>query len=224
MSNDAALGDYIGSLIAEVSRARMQVDMEAKNMALLYKEDPLLQHFPIPRFRIPEMEIEGSVFISSVKPGGKPDAKVTNTKNLDVLKGKILGRLSNKFRSRLFNRVKTEANFKKISLATDETIQSLEAKLYDAVELRGAPAIPVRAIRKKVKLIISKEVGAYMKASSAIGINALSSTLKEHARDENGQGSLLKIKMKITEESYQWSVVEGDDPEGDDSEDMLVPE
>ena len=63
------LGDYLGQLMAEVTKAR------AVRIAELYAEHPLLKNMPIPRFRLPTVEIDVPVLvdkISGTEPGESP--------------------------------------------------------------------------------------------------------------------------------------------------------
>ena len=52
------LGDYIGHIISEITRARLHADLEALRVADYYAKEPLLRHFPVPRFRLPSVKLE----------------------------------------------------------------------------------------------------------------------------------------------------------------------
>jgi len=69
------LGDYLGHLLSEVTIARMQADIEAVRIGELYASHPLLRHWPVPRFRLPEVEFDVPVLIDEVADapsGGSP--------------------------------------------------------------------------------------------------------------------------------------------------------
>ena len=51
------LGTLVGSLLAEITRARLAADVEAARVANLYQTDPMLSQMPIPRFRLPEVHV-----------------------------------------------------------------------------------------------------------------------------------------------------------------------
>jgi hypothetical protein len=53
-----ALGDYLGALLSEVTNARLLADLETARIAQLYASHPLLQHMPVPRFRLPTVSID----------------------------------------------------------------------------------------------------------------------------------------------------------------------
>ena len=60
------LGDYLGQLMAEVTKARVSADIEAVRIAEMYAEHPLLRNMPIPRFRLPSVEIDVPVLIDRI--------------------------------------------------------------------------------------------------------------------------------------------------------------
>ena len=62
------LGDYIGCLLAEISTARMHADMESLRIADLYSGDPLLRHFPVPRFRLPNLTVDSPIAVIGTDP------------------------------------------------------------------------------------------------------------------------------------------------------------
>lgn len=52
-----ALSDYLGHLLSSVAKARMQADLETLRIAEQYHSHPLLKHFPVPRVRLPKVEL-----------------------------------------------------------------------------------------------------------------------------------------------------------------------
>ena len=65
------LGEYLGHLLCEVTRARVMADNEAVRIARQYasEETGLLRHFPVPRMRLPELEISAPVVVLAVPDG-----------------------------------------------------------------------------------------------------------------------------------------------------------
>ncbi len=61
------LSNYVGFIFSEIVKARSIADAESKRMALLYREDEILKHFSVPRFKIPEMELTIPVLVSGAK-------------------------------------------------------------------------------------------------------------------------------------------------------------
>ena len=58
-----SLGDYLGHLLAEVTRARAQADVETVRVAELYSNHELLKHFPVPRIRVRDIDFDIPVLI-----------------------------------------------------------------------------------------------------------------------------------------------------------------
>ena len=58
------LGDYLGQLLAEISLARLQADLETVMLAELYAAHSILRTMPVPHMRLPEVELDIPVLIS----------------------------------------------------------------------------------------------------------------------------------------------------------------
>ena len=112
------LGDFLGQLLAEVTEARLQADAEALRVAELYSSHPLLCRFPVPRFRLPEVEVDVPVVVSDgaspVATGGappRPTVDDTRRRFDDALAGEIARsgvRLADDTRRRLETALDTE--------------------------------------------------------------------------------------------------------------------
>ncbi len=61
------LGDLVGTIASELIIARHQVDLETKRIADYYDADPILQHFPVPHFRLPTIELAVPVIIDKIE-------------------------------------------------------------------------------------------------------------------------------------------------------------
>ncbi|MSR61214.1 MAG: hypothetical protein EXS08_02035 [Planctomycetes bacterium] len=64
---EITLADYTGHLLLEVIKARQMADDYSRRVALSYAEDPVLRHFPAPRFKLPKVELTIPVLVSSVR-------------------------------------------------------------------------------------------------------------------------------------------------------------
>ena len=71
-----ALGEYLGALLSEVANARLQADLESARIAQLYASHPILQHLPVPRFRLPNVVLDLPVAVEKTDrpPGTVPPA------------------------------------------------------------------------------------------------------------------------------------------------------
>lgn len=61
------LSDYLGYLFIEITNARINADRYAAAQAKEYANDEVMKHFSIPRFKIPEMELNIPVLIAGAK-------------------------------------------------------------------------------------------------------------------------------------------------------------
>lgn len=66
-----SLGEFLGALITDVTRARVQADLQALRVAELYRSVPLLDGVPLPRFRLPDVTFDVPIAFDSIetRPG-----------------------------------------------------------------------------------------------------------------------------------------------------------
>lgn len=68
------LGDFLGHLLSEITMSRVQADLEALRLAELYANDPILKHFPIPRFRLPAVTVRVPVAVQEMEQPAEGEA------------------------------------------------------------------------------------------------------------------------------------------------------
>jgi hypothetical protein len=61
------LSEYLGFIFVEITNARVMADQESARIAELYSQNPMLEKFSVPRFKIPEMELSIPVVVSGAK-------------------------------------------------------------------------------------------------------------------------------------------------------------
>jgi len=64
---EVTLADYTGYILLELTKAREMADAYSREVAERYRNDPVLQHFSTPRFKIPKMELTIPVLISGAR-------------------------------------------------------------------------------------------------------------------------------------------------------------
>lgn len=52
VSGESSVGAILTSLLAQMSSARLQSDAAVADLALIYRNDPLLTSFPVPRMTV----------------------------------------------------------------------------------------------------------------------------------------------------------------------------
>jgi hypothetical protein len=62
----AELHQVIGSILRDITQARITSDIYSRNLSKLYEQDPLLRRFPAPRSEIDEVEIDLKFAISGI--------------------------------------------------------------------------------------------------------------------------------------------------------------
>lgn len=64
---EITLADYTGYIFLEIIKAREMADRHSRELAQRYAQDPVLQHFAVPRFKVPKMELTIPVLISGAR-------------------------------------------------------------------------------------------------------------------------------------------------------------
>lgn len=64
---EITLADYTGYIVVEIIKAREMADRHSRRLAEVYAQDPVLQHFSVPRFKVPKMELTIPVLISGAR-------------------------------------------------------------------------------------------------------------------------------------------------------------
>jgi hypothetical protein len=64
---EITLADYTGYIFLEIIRAREMADRHSRALAEVYARDPVLQHFSVPRFKVPKLELTIPVLISGAR-------------------------------------------------------------------------------------------------------------------------------------------------------------
>ena len=62
------LGDFLGQLMAEITIARVQADVESIRIAELYAGHDLLRYFPVPRVRLSNVQIDLAIVNKAEAP------------------------------------------------------------------------------------------------------------------------------------------------------------
>jgi hypothetical protein len=215
------LGDYIGHLLAEITIARMQADVESVRVAELYSNHPLLKNMPIPHFRLPSVELDIPVAIkemqeqSNMTPRGAPTLEETR-KAFDKTLAKTL--IEEKIRL-------TPEQNKKLTTALNRTIRSLTQPPEVAVDINRIAnelantasktlAGPTGPVDPKIQDKLETKIKEYAridfinlrKPISRLQVLVNTSEIREAGPNE----VITKIHLKLTEEAFEWTSFESD--------------
>jgi hypothetical protein len=207
----ADLGDYLGHILCEVTRARVMADMEAIRTAKSYVADDskLLRNFPVPRMRLPTVEISVPVMINEI-PEGYVEKTSTDTSLLGKILADELGPALKKQDlhitvSEINKLIKEDPNLSKgqINAGLAET---LSMRLHDHTRAlskkRGAAALPTsgetfEAVSSTIREAVKKVLSEIPRQPVGIAIEPRTSNVRE-VKDPL---LLFNIKLTITEEA-----------------------
>ncbi len=211
------LSETLGHLLCEITRARMAADRESVRIARQYAEDDggLLRHFPVPRMRMPQLELTLPVVVSQIPEGYvtqvAPDMLVSAlSANLkEALKGLSIHVSTAEIRKI----VRADANLSQ-GLVNDQLSTRLTEQLHDhtrrLVERQLAkaagtgeavPASQSAERFKEIAAIIRTQVNRTLDAlpQRPIGISVDART--QQVKETNQGGSFcLSLKLNVTEE------------------------
>lgn len=228
------MGDYIGKLLSEITTARVQADIEAIRMAEIYSSHPLLRNFPVPRIRLPNVELNVPVVISEVD-GEEPEpaadrvdtralVEITeNSMKAELKKNNVV--LNNTELSKLRRTLAARSEEmgllreRPVSMLTiSKNISSETAKIlgtFNSVK-RKMDNDALRLAAKKMEGKIRDELITRRRPPSRIRISPITS----HVREMGDKEQVVTLKLFVTEDAVEWSSFEEDG----ETRDILIPE
>ena len=85
-----SLSDYLGHLLSSVAKARVQSDLETIQIAEQYQNHPLLKHFPVPRVRLPKVELTVPVIMVGTLKSDDEEKKDQKSEDTDLTSCQML--------------------------------------------------------------------------------------------------------------------------------------
>ena len=225
-----ALSDYIGALLAEITNARLQADLESARIAELYALHPLLQHMPIPRFRLPNVILDLPVAVEKLEPasGSKlhpPDLRAMRSKIDGIIEQK-LKQLKLEVPSNLRDPLTGDLDrlFKELTrvgrLSPSEALMASDEAVTSAMEAIRASNKEHSTVDASVESSLQRQFSAeFLKlqlASTRVQVLVETTQLKELAPP----ATVTRIRLTISEEGVEWTQ---SNPE-DSSSKTLLPE
>jgi hypothetical protein len=215
----ADLSDFLGHILQEITRARVSADEEAVRTAKRYAADPdgLLKYFPVPRVRLPNLEITAPMIVTIVPTGHmeKTDpGLLSQTVAADLLK--MLTEQKIKVTTAdIISVIESDPSLSRGHLS-QSSIDTLSAKIGDQMRPRETKTKTPAGKGEKssedthaevVALIreqIAKTLQALPRSPVGIGIDATTSAVREHSPPA-GQtaANVLYVKMSISEEALE---------------------
>lgn len=216
------LGDYLGALMSEITNARLQADLESTRIAQLYAAHPLLQHMPVPRFRLPTVVLDLPVAIETVDP---PQVTARTPENLASVRqgvGAIIDQELNRYsihltpsvRRRLtqslndlFDTLQTTQDF-----TTADAVQAANdaaSAVIPAIRAAGADQAPdSSAIEASLRRQFGNEFLKLQPLPPQVQVEVVTAQLKDIAPPLE----LTRIRLSISEVGVEWTQINPDDP------------
>lgn len=85
-----ALGDYLGYLMSEIGRARLNSDLASIELAQLYADNEFLKNLSVPRVRLSQVDMRIPLVVESHKTGRMADFRELLDARNQVLLNKLL--------------------------------------------------------------------------------------------------------------------------------------
>lgn len=217
------LGSLLGAVLAEVTRARLAADLETVRMADIYAGDALLKQLPIPRFRLPNVEVEVPVVLDEVEGEGAtpaPPKLPSATRRENFLKAALLqADLPLKPAERKHILTALTAETERIErapgppLAGRQQVQRLQRVAERALaetlaERSGDPPSP-EITRAVIGVLGGALQGDYNRQLSRLyALKILPRTQDVQSQPDSSR--VMHLRFTIAEESYQLAIGEDD--------------
>lgn len=209
------LGDYLGHILSEVTRARAQADGEAARLAELYAEHSLLRHFPVPRVRVQETNLDIPVVVlgaeaasdSAGPSGGATPSTVRSV--FDAVVSKHVGTLD--LPPQALDRLRVVLN-REYNLLQKRSPMGLDASglatrltrvLGEELTQVGADPARKKELLPKILRDTKEELLLKATAPTRIRVGVRSSEIREA-----GSESVMRLSIKVVEEAVEWSVLD----------------
>jgi len=220
------LGDFLGTLLAELVNARAQADVHAVQVAReLYRSNELLRRFPMPRFRVPTIVlrvpcvVKGAAAIEGVEgaipigPVAAAPLKAAARRALarELRKAKLT--LTPQERAALRDRLSTAAN--------DIASRRAPPALFEAARDMGeASAAALKAVLGQrapepadLPFAVLSHLSTWKGPLARLEVAVTAMELKEATHT-------LQLELTVREDALEWTAIEI----GGKTEERLVPE
>ena len=213
------LGDYIGHLLSEITIARMRADIEAVRVAELYAEHPLLRNMPVPRFRMPDVEMDVPVVVKELEePTGDESSKGDpSIAEMRKVFDKVLTSVLAKEQVAL-----TAANKKKLKDVLDQRVIALTRPSEVAIDMirisRDFSQNAVKTLSDVIKPEKQAEFEEKLNEVLRIELIKIRTPLKRlnvlittaEVREAGPDEVITRLHLRISEEAFEWTTIESD--------------
>lgn len=226
------LKDYISALVTSMTEARVNADTFSANVARLYLENDMLRHFPVPRMRIGDVEMDVPVAVNSV--GSK--ATIINKPNLSIVADKVYADVCNGFELNVTdvdnNASASKALREGIASEIAEIVNKIDESNYSEILKSSSNKIANNSLdvlgkhnfsvdKNKVPAVALQVEETLGKEFVSTNIEDLDVIVEASKLKEFPSNTLLNLKIKLVEDGMQWAISKNDKEE---IETKLMPE
>ncbi len=230
------LKDYLGTLISGVNQARVMADVESAKIAQAYASDNILKHFPIPRFRAQDVELDIPIAIDSFDEQAVEDYQPIDNKSFnsstyqsmkDAAKVSSFSRETSRFlNSEIAKKSKElekemKANESK-EIAFSKYEEKMTAAFTNAIEMDKVSVNERDEMINKYRQILKNKVYEDVKTRQVTNTLENAQVIVEASklRDIPNE-NIVRIKLKLFEDGMEWHTSED---ENGDRTSVLTPE
>lgn len=218
------LHDYIGNLVSSIQHARVSADLQAVRVAESYAKHELLEHFPVPRMRLKDVEMTIPVAIDV--------GQIQKSTNLEPVDNREFNAAAyTEVLASLGRKSLPNTQSRKVRQVISEHSEQLERELLIGGETQALKNFAQTVAKTVVESQFSADSSADNKKLMATMADRLNTNLasaltpvnRESVLDqlevtveadilrEKSPESLLSIKLVIQEEGVEWHRMEAKD-------------
>jgi hypothetical protein len=224
------LAEYLGLLLTEITKARVQADIEAARIAELYATHPLLQHMPVPRFRLPNVSLDLPVAIERTDP---TEASGPSVAELDAARKRVDGIVEQELRALKIQL--SPGTRKTIAGALDAIFARLSSGTMSAFDVARAPgeaaadvvaalktgnererSVDAEPARTTLGRALEPPFTSLLPKAAPVEVVVATAQLREIAPPQ----ALTRVHLTVSEEGVEWTQTDPDDA----TTKRLVPE
>ncbi|HEY7774373.1 MAG TPA: hypothetical protein VIC26_14415 [Marinagarivorans sp.] len=218
------LHDYIGNLVSSIQHARVNADLQAVRVAETYAKHELLEHFPVPRMRLKDVEMTIPVAIDVGQVAKSTNLEPVDNREFNAATYKeVLASLGRKSLPKAESRQVRQVISEQSALLERELLIGGETQALKNFSQTVAKAVVENQLSdederesKKLTATIADRLNSNL-ASALKPVNTESTldqlevTIEADILREKPPESLLSIKLVIQEEGVEWHRMEAKD-------------
>lgn len=232
------LGDFLGHILAELTISRMQADLESLRIADFYASHPLLKTMPVPRFRLPQVDVDVPFVIDHAEEAPEEGAVrgSVSLAELDVMLDKALTVDLEKRGIHL-----PAASVRRIERAAEARIEELRAEPAEiSVDTQRIARDLAEIAAHELAEVEDREEGERITADRVKVEEALETAIRnellrkrtppprllvrvatDQVRESGPTERIGHIRLSVSEEHLEWTVIES---ESGEKHQRLIPE